>query len=148
MDGTKTTIELRHNRIIKWLGPLSPKHAYVLVTDHATGIQTVYRGGPTLFGDGKFWGNIKGVHATYNENAPDWSTSPANRKIVFQSDVSAEVYNAQLKSYTSQVNAAGISYRLLSQNSNSFAYQALEHIGISRPAQQGFSPASQTVLFY
>ncbi|MDZ7925478.1 MAG: RHS repeat-associated core domain-containing protein [Marinagarivorans sp.] len=148
-DGTKTTIELRHNRIVKWLGPLSPKHAYVIVTDHEAGTQWVYRGGPAknLIRDGTF-GNIEGVAEQYVPGAADWSTSPAGNSIVLQTDVSASFYTQQLTSYTNQVTSAGLAYRVLSQNSNSFAYQALEHIGLARPERQGFTPASQAVLSY
>jgi hypothetical protein len=121
----------------------------VVVTDHETGVQMVYRGGPAknLFRDGTF-GSISGVGEQYVEGAADWSTSPAGNSVVLQTDVSASFYNQQLSSYKSQVNSAGLAYRVLSQNSNSFAYQALEHIGLARPSRQGFAPASQSVLSY
>ena len=146
-DDINTTIELRHNRIVPGLGPLSPKHAYVIVTDHVTGIQTIYRAGPALdlLKDGTF-GDIEAVTMTYNENAPDWTTSPASNQVLVQTNISAGVFNTQLTNFVNQANMSNIPYRLLSQNSNSFAYQALESVGISRPVQQGFTPASQTEL--
>jgi hypothetical protein len=42
-DGSKTTIELRHNLIIKWLGPFSPKHAYVTMKLEPNGFTEVGR---------------------------------------------------------------------------------------------------------
>ena len=149
----KTTIELRHNRIVPWLlvGPFGPLHAYILVTDHVEGTTKVYRAGPglnlfTILRKGSF-GNINAESATFKKRAPDYTNYPASSLIVLRTDVSASTFNARLSAFVNGINAApGIQYRLLTQNSNSFAYQALVTIGIHRPARQGFAPGSQTEL--
>lgn len=149
-EDANTLIELRHNRIIPWLGPFSPTHAYILVTDLANGTQVAFRAGPTLnlLRDGTFGSiNAQGPY-DYVPNSPDYTTSPASSSIILQTTAPASGYISQLAAYTSQINAASIPYSILSSNSNSFAYQGIESLGLPRPSTQGFAPAAQSVLGY
>lgn len=84
----------------------------------------------------------------YVPNSPDYTTSPASSSIILQTTAPASGYISQLAAYTGQINAASIPYSIFSSNSNSFAYQGIESLGLPRPSTQGFAPAAQSVLGY
>ena len=145
-EGVRTTIELRHNRIVKWLGPYSPKQAYIVTTDHVTNDQWVYRAGPlnNLMLNGS-WGRIEAEGRLFTPDETDWQY-PSDISIIDQSSEHASVFRAKLSHYVDSINGANIPYRVLSQNSNSFAYQGLQALGYDRPRTIGFTPAAQAVL--
>ena len=144
----RTVVELRHRRILPWLGPLSPLHTYVVVTDQVTDVQVVFRAGPSgrLLQDGSF-GTI---HARgperYARGHIDYTTTHVSSAIVFQANASASSVVSTLTTYVGLVNSSVIPYSPWSMNSNSFAYGAVEFLGVPRPTTYGFTLGAQTVL--
>ncbi len=135
---------------IGWPGlPPLARHAYVLVTT-PSGNQYVTRGGPErppsygLFGE---------LYASSDrtpiaeEDFEDIGATVFFRQLVgYIRDPAAEI-NAAFIRYSSTTNAASIDYRLLTQNSNSYAFQAVERLTRTpRPRAIPYAPGWSRVL--
>jgi RHS repeat-associated protein len=132
-------VELRYNPIALTGGLFL--HSYIVVSESDGSNPTVFRGGPGETGA------IFGQSAPYAPGSPDFTTSPAIAVTVINDDRPASFYNQQLSAYQQAINAAAIPYYATSQNSNSYAAQGIETLGVPRPHGPYYiAPATQTVL--
>jgi hypothetical protein len=65
---------------------------------------------------------------------------------VINDNLPASYYTQKLQSFENAVNKAAIPYFATSTNSNAFAAQAVESLGVPRPQAPTLAPGSQTVL--
>jgi RHS repeat-associated protein len=132
-------VELRYNPVGEIPGLFL--HAYIVVSESVGSNPTVFRAGP---GD---TGAIFAQSAPYAPGRPDYTSSPTIAVTAINDNRPASFYNSQLTAYTQAVNAAAIPYYATSQNSNSYAAQGIEMLGVPRPQGPFYiAPATQTVL--
>ncbi len=107
-------------------------HAFIVVTG-SDGNQTVTRAGPTdnsgLAILTQNYGNILAKQESYAPGEEDYTTTPAAVFTLVNDNLSASYYNQLLLSYVDAVNAAAIPYGVDSDNSNAFAFGAIDAIG-------------------
>ena len=99
-------------------------HSYVVVSESNGGNPVVFRAGPG------------------NTGTP----SPRAGIVVINDNLPASYYESQLQNFQTAVNAAAIPYSPLSTNSNAYAAQAIETLGVPRPYAPTLAPGSGTVL--
>jgi len=108
-------------------------HTYLIVVDK--NFTYYFRGGPENRGggsSGKGWGNLIAQTGSYTPDSPDWDDLGQDLSDVILDDgkpCGCVVNN--LSNYVNGVNAAGISYRPTSTNSNAFAYGAARAAGLN-----------------
>ena len=124
-------------------------HAYIVTADPLSGEKTIFEGGPT--GTSRFnplklgtslhasqGGNLAIARALGNDSAVSYA---GNRKKTVYDDCSpCTDINAALNSVADAINAADLSYKFWSQNSNSVASELLESIGIKLGKPGGMTP--------
>ncbi len=158
-------VEIRYNPIPITLDIAS--HSYIVVSESDGSNPTVFRAGPTpgmvgpsaSSGSGNSpssgsassrslgWGTIYAQSGPYIPGSLlDYTTSPRASITVINDDLPASYYTQKLQNFESAVNAAAIPYSPLSTNSNAFAAQAIESLGVPRPQAPTLAPGAQTVL--
>jgi RHS repeat-associated protein len=145
-------VELRYNSIPATLFIAS--HAYIVVSETDGTNPTVFRGGPSNEGlsassgssGGAGFGTILAEEAPYIPGSVDFTNSPRARTVVINDDRPASYYTEQLQRYNSAVNSAAIPYAPRTTNSNAYAAQGMETLGVPRPKAPTYAPGTETVL--
>ncbi len=115
-------------------------HSYVVVSESNGSNPMVFRAGP---GD---TGTIYAQSAPYGPGSIDYISSPRAITVLINDNLPTSYYENQLQNFQAAVNAAAIPYSPISTNSNAYAAQAIEALGVSRPQAPTFAPAYGTVL--
>ena len=156
-----TKVQIGYKKIGQ-LGGDSYHHAYVKVVG-PDGQSYYIRGGPSSDGGGSglsavgsdasgsgssggvFYGDLKitdGIEAMRIETMqPD-----ADLQTVYTSNRSFSDVVDQLRSFGNAVTRANIGYSPYSTNSNAFAHQSIEALGVPRPSASVWAPGSDSIL--
>ncbi|MBW2415352.1 MAG: hypothetical protein JRG76_12670 [Deltaproteobacteria bacterium] len=149
----QTTVELRYNETI---GP-GVHHAYVVLTGPG-GEQFYTRAGPSAYPDtaavqpasigGRLFGRIRAESGAYVPGTIDFTDQPAARLEVARTADPNEFGKLRdaLVGFERAVNRASIPYDPASRNSNSYAHQAIEALGLPRPVPPVWAPGHGTRL--
>jgi RHS repeat-associated protein len=126
---------------------LFPQHSFVTITNNQTGEVWIARAGPGGPGGNWLFGSIK---ATVVPDVPgstlDYGATVNGSQVMLNTNVDPATLVGQLSQFSNAVNQAQIGYNPLTQNSNSFAFQAIQLLTGSRPQSPVWAPASQTIL--
>jgi uncharacterized protein RhaS with RHS repeats len=134
-------------------------HAYIIVTD-TDGRQTIYRAGPggngggvssaatgapSGSGGGGGYGNLTGMSAPYNKNAPDWDPGTPPSQTLLDDNKPCKC-DSGFQNYVDKINNSHIPYNPFSTNSNAFANGAAKAAGFSPAAPPVWAPGTGTNL--
>lgn len=106
-------------------------HAYIVVTDNlGTGAQTYYSGQPLTVGGGNDLSRaiLVGESGPHKPGSREWNQPgelAAAARVLVDDQSPVDCANQILQNFANNVTAAAIPYRLLSTNSNAFAYTAM-----------------------
>jgi RHS repeat-associated protein len=132
-------VEIRYNPIA--LTGYIASHSYIVVSESDGSNPIVFRAGP---------GNMGTIFAQSGPYlpgfTPDYTTSPRATVAIINDNLPASYYEQKLQNFELSVNVAAIPYSPLTTNSNAYAAQAIETLGVARPEAPTLAPGFQTVL--
>jgi hypothetical protein len=124
------------------------KRKYIIVTD-VDGTKTEVRAGPSARGgSGTVVASVERYQRYSTEWGPDEQPYPyiAAREVVPENGEPAAPLIDALTGYANLINEVKIPYRRLSTNSNAFAREALDVVGIPAPRTPVWAPGYDTSL--
>ena len=128
--------------------PPLARHAYVVITS-SSGDRYVTRGGPELFPTYGVFGELEAQFFVNPGSAQEFADF--GKSILFRQEVGlipgpAIIYQGLFATFAIDTNVANIDYELLTQNSNSYAFQVVEKITGTRPRAIPYAPGWKKVL--
>ena len=134
---------------VGWPGlPPLARHAYVLITTPA-GDKYVTRGGPEAPPSYGLFGNLNtqaDLNPMSDANFEDFGKTILFRQlVVYTPDTPSQIFNL-FSQYTAATDSANIEYKLLTQNSNSYAFQVAKRLKGVRPKSIPWAPGWTKIL--
>lgn len=155
------TVEVRFTPIAKWAN-----HAFIVTSDADS--TRFYRGGPGANGNGLnssssgssdstggaetydarygMYGPIVTEYGAYRPGTVDWTTEPSGQQTVDRFAGNCDAVDASFARTMDDIEAAGINYMPLGQNSNSTVREGLERAGYPDVDPVVWAPAWNTQL--
>lgn len=148
--GGGAEIDVRYNLVPDWVNSYiihngagigsDAYHAYIVVTDN-NGNQTYFREGPKYI-------FLRAEHGKYESGTPDWRGNDCKnqpRQVLLSNNDPAQKYIDKLSEFTNKFNNSDFVY-FSGQNSNTYASNAINDLGLPRPIPPVYTPGWFTNL--